>query len=79
MEKYRKNNPIVYINKKLKKELNKNYIEEMYRGKILDSIDGWMVSNINNLIINNKDIVIGEVKDNKEETMIFSPLISKDE
>ena len=38
-----------------------------------------MVSNINNLIINNKDIVIGEVKDNKEETMIFSHLISKDE
>ena len=60
----------------LKKELNKNYIEEMYRGKILD---GWMINNINNLIINNKDIVIGEVKDNKEETMIFSPLISKDE
>lgn len=48
----------------------------MYRGKILD---GWMINNINNLIINNKDIVIGEVKDNKEETMIFSPLISKDE
>lgn len=48
----------------------------MYRGKILD---GWIISNINNLIINNKDIVIGEVKDNKEEIMIFSSLISKDE
>lgn len=72
MEKYKKKDPIVYINKKISKVLSS--FENCY---LLNEVNDDVIKYINRLIIDGYDIVVSSNNLNLlEKNLLFSPIIS---
>lgn len=74
MEKYRKNDPIVYINKKIKKELTRDFVIKKYGCYKIDKLDMELIDYINCLVINGKSIVIECNDCINDNNMLFTPI-----
>ena len=73
---YKKHDPIEYIYKHLKKELGKKYIMKKYKNMFFCQMDARLIEHINYLIINDKEIVIGNLENLKDEKIMLFSLIN---